>query len=43
MEISISFSWALNPHIINFRFSLAAVFELYQPDNKKGDLMLMLF
>jgi len=34
MVISVCFSWALDPHIINFRVCLAAVHELQQPDEQ---------
>jgi len=35
MEMSVCFSWALDPFVINFRFCLAVVSQLHLPDEQR--------
>jgi len=35
MVISVCFIWALDPYILNFRFCLTVVTELYLPDEQR--------
>jgi len=34
MEISVWFSWAVDLYMLNFRFCLAVIHELWQPDEQ---------